>query len=523
MSDALQNAVRGLDLLPPPATPDVALRPVVSVLDEFSEQCFARTAGLWPVLPSSLPIDLDYLQPEFLLVESAWNGNRGAWRYLVTSTNGTHPPLVKLVEEARRRGIPTVFWNKEDPPHFDDFAPAAILFDYIFTSEVALVERYRELAPHAHVDVLKFAASTALHRPERIDGYRAGGVCFAGQYFRHKFPERRSQMDYLFEAASNFDFSIYSRMLGGLEKYAFPDEYQKFIVGSLPYAEMVNEYRRHKIFLNVNSVPDSRSMCARRVFELASSKTIVLSATTPAIRSVYSDDEVPMAANAEEAKYVLGSLLSDYGARQAMAHRAWRRTAREHTYFDRMHQLRTALGVASEPPDEVVALVTPHGLPHQAMDVLAADLLRQQPLRGFRWAWLVDEPLWLAERWEIVQQLTEAGIDITPEVDAQWWAAWHPAAARGAHYLEDMLLYASRYATGRAVCADPEAPVGTEDAPTTQAGNALWLAHRDAAASNVLREAARDRDAKRVDAPGMYLVAGVDVATHETGLIEALS
>lgn len=521
MSEALQNAVRGMDLLPPPATPDLGLRPVASILDEFSEQCFARTAGLWPVVPGSLPIDLDYFQPDFLLVESAWNGNRGDWRYLVTSTNGTHAPLVKLVDQARRRGIPTVFWNKEDPPHFDDFAPAAILFDYIFTSEVALVERYQKLAPHAHVDVLKFAASPTLHRPERIDGYRAGGVCFAGQYFRHKFPERRSQMDYLFEAASHFDFSIYSRMLGGLEKYAFPDEYLQFIVGSLPYAEMVNEYRRHKIFLNVNSVPDSRSMCARRVFELASSKTIVLSAATPAIRSVYLDDEVPMASNAQEARDILSTLLDDDGARQAMAHRAWRRTAREHTYFDRMHQLRTTLGIAAEPDDEVVALVTPPGLPQTAMDALAADLLRQQPLRGFRWTWIVDEPLWLAERRETVAQLAAAGIDVKPESDAQWWAAWHPGVTRGTHYLEDMLLYASRYATGRAVCADPAAPPGTEDAPTTRASSALWLAHSDAAALNALRGAAKDKIPKQVDAPDMYLVAGVDVSA--SGVVEALT
>lgn len=512
MIDGVRNAVLGLDLLPPTQAPARGLPPVVSVLDDFSEQCFAHAASLWPVQPNTLPVDLDCIQPEYLLVESAWNGNRGGWRYLVTSTAGTHPPLVKLVEHARRRGIPTVFWNKEDPPHFDDFAPAAILFDYIFTSEVALVERYQELAPHAHVDVLKFAASTALHRPERVNGHRSGEVCFAGQYFRHKYPERREQMDFLFSAAANFDFTIYSRMLGGLEKYAFPQEVLRFIAGSLPYAEMVREYRRHKVFLNVNSVPESRSMCARRVFELASSKTIVLSAATPAIRSVYTEDEVPMASNTDEAKSILRTLLEDDDARHAMAHRAWRRTAREHTYSDRMDQVRTALGIALERPDENVGLITPPNLPHEAMDQLADDLLNQQPLRGFRWTWLVDEPSWFAGRSDLVRQLRTAGIDVCTDADVAWWVAWHPAISHGTHFLEDMLLYASRYAPGRAVCADPKAEHVTQDAPTNQVCSALWLAHRDVLGIEVLRDTARRQEVVDITMPGAYLVSGVEVA-----------
>lgn len=519
MNDSLQNAVLGLQLLAPAPVPDVGLHPVISVLDDFSEQSFAHAAGLWPVQPNTLPIDFDCLQPEFLLVESAWNGNRGGWRYLVTSGTGTHPPLESLVREARRRGIPTVFWNKEDPPHFDDFAPAAILFDYIFTSEIALVDRYRELAPHAHVDVLKFAASTALHRPERVHGHRSGEVCFAGQYFRHKYAERRAQMDFLFKAASNFDFSIYSRMLGGLEKYAFPEEFQRFIVGSLPYAEMVEEYRRHKIFLNVNSVPESRSMCARRIFELASSKTIVLSAATPAIRSVYAEDEVPMASDAGEATEILRTLLTDDDARESMAHRAWRRTAREHTYTDRMHQIRKTLGVAIEPPDETVALVTPPGLPHEALDRLAEDMLGQFQLRGFRWTWLVDEPAWFLERGETVAHLSAAGIDVAAGTDANWYAAWHPSINHGPHYLEDMLLYASRYVHGSAVCADPQAAGSTRDAPTSTVSGALWVAHRDGLGTDVLCDAARRLAAVHVRMPGAYLVSGVEAVNVDTELV----
>ncbi len=513
------TSVQQLTLLQPSWTPDVRLPPVVSVLDDFSQQCFARTVGLWPVLPTSHPIDLECIGPDFLLVESAWNGNNGAWRHGIFSASGELVALQNLVQQARKRGIPTVFWNKEDPPHFEDFAPAAALFDYVFTTESSLLDNYRELAPHAEVGVLKFAASTALHRPERVDGHRAGEVCFAGQYFQHKYPERREQMDFLFDAAARFNFTIYSRMLGDQDRYAFPEKFEQFVVGSLPYAEMVNEYRRHKIFLNVNSVPSSRSMCARRVFELASCKTVVLSAESPAIRSVYDEDEVPMAANADEAATILGALLSDDAARNAMTHKAWRRTAREHTYDHRMQQIRRTLGLDWERPDEIVGLVTPSGLPHEALDVLAVELLEQVPLTGFSWVWLLDEPSWIAEREQLVHHLAARGIFVAPEADPTWWAAWHPGATRGSHYLEDMLLYASHYAEDHQVCVDP-ARLGSaqEDAPTTQVWSAGWLARHDSRAADQLLAAGRRTDTCYVETSGTYLVSGVQMSMAGTEL-----
>lgn len=516
MSEHLLTALRDLQLLQPSSMPDVELPPIVSVLDDFSERCFAGTAGLWPILPGSHPTDLDCIQPDFLMVESAWNGNDGAWRYLVTSSDGPHAPLISLVEKARKRGIPTVFWNKEDPPHFDDFAPAAALFDYIFTTEAALVERYRELAPHAEVGVLKFAASTALHRPERVGGDRAGDVCFAGQYFRHKYPERREQMDFLFKAAAQFDFTIYSRMLGGQEKYAFPDEFEGYIAGSMPYAEMVEEYRRHKVFLNVNSVPTSQSMCARRVFELASSKTIVLSAASPAIRSVYGDDEVPMAANAEEAFAILNRLVPDETAREEMAHRAWRRTARENTYAHRMQQIRAVVGLSTEQRTEVVALVTPAGLPFEALDRLAAELLTQEPLQGFRWVWQLDETSWLAGRETMVQQLAAKDIEVAISDAPTWWAAWHPGAVRGENYLQDMLLYASLYTDGCAASAAPRDGSGElEDSVIPRAWSAGWVAHRESTVVGPLVVSAKETNPRYVETSGTYLVSGVSISTQD--------
>lgn len=525
MTDELSTAIKGLELRQPPRTPGPGM-PVVSVLDDFSEQCFMDAAQLWPVLPASQPVDLDSINPAFILVESAWNGNRGAWRYLVTSSVGPRPPLVKLVEEARKRGIPTVFWNKEDPPHFEDFAPAAVLFDHIFTTEASLVDRYQAIAPHAKVGVLKFAASSRIHRPARVDGHRQGEVCFAGQYFRHKYPERREQMDFLFAAAAEFDFSIYSRMLGGQEQYAFPPQFERFIVGSLPYAQMVEEYKRHKVFLNVNSAPDSQSMCARRVFELAASKTVVLSSRTPAIRSVYTEDEVPMASSTKEAHEVLAHLLGDETARAEMAHRAWRRTAREHTYEDRMEQIRRSIGLPDRRGQvgDTVVLTTPAGLPHEALDRLAAELQEQQLPGAHQVVWDPSEPQWQTRRSSTLAALEEKGIRLAPRPgdEPDWWGAWHPGVTHGGHYLEDMLLTATRFADQQVVAADPDGgALGPDDSVIDRAHPAAWLASKGADGLPRLLEAASVVDPRPVTGLEAYLASGVEVRTQRGGKEQA--
>ncbi|WP_411708726.1 glycosyltransferase [Corynebacterium sp. LaCa116] len=325
--------------------PDLKKRNVVAILDEFSVRSFSDFLNLWLVSPNKAELDLDFIQPDFLLVESAWNGNNGRWKYMVTSSSGPKKPLRDLVEACNQRSIPTVFWNKEDPPHFEDFIETAKLFDYIFTSDAAMIPRYQELVPDASVNLLQFAASPRLHSPCRSNVKEKGDVAFAGQYFAHKFPERREQMEALFPAANKFDFSIFSRALGGDPRYQFPEPYDDNVVGSLPYSEMVKAYRDFKVFLNVNSVVNSKTMCARRVFELSSCKTAVFGMESEAIRSVYSTEEITLAKDRSEVLPKLSMLLENDEYRRRQAQSAWRVTMAHHTYEHRIDTILSTLGL----------------------------------------------------------------------------------------------------------------------------------------------------------------------------------
>ena len=80
---------------------------------------------------------LKYYNYDFLFVESSWQGFNDCWKYKIASYPD-HPKrnnkdLIRVVNYAKDRGIPTVFWNKEDGVHFDRFIDSARHFDHIFT------------------------------------------------------------------------------------------------------------------------------------------------------------------------------------------------------------------------------------------------------------------------------------------------------------------------------------------------------------------------------------------------------
>ena len=183
------------------------------------------------------------------------------------------------------KGSPRSSGTRKTRRTMTDFLPAARLFDHVFTSDSGRIAQYTEDLGHDRVAVLPFAAQPAIHNPVRPGhGRHQRDVAFAGMYFAHKYPERRAQMDLLLGGALDASarmktgLEIFSRQLGGNAEYQFPAPLDSRVVGSLTYAQTLSAYKAYKVFLNVNSVVDSPSMCARRIFEISASGTPVITA-----------------------------------------------------------------------------------------------------------------------------------------------------------------------------------------------------------------------------------------------------
>lgn len=324
------------------------------ILDDFSRLAFqyewdqlVLESDQWRKQLEAAPIDM-------LFVESAWNGNRGSWQYQLAGDNAPSASLQELAAYCRELSIPTVFWNKEDPAHFDDFIDTAGLFDWVYSTDVQLLEKYKERLGHDRVGVLPFAAQPSIHNPIRPRGLTEDkllDVAFAGTYFAHKYPERSAQMQMLLGGAldvesrlSHGGLDIYSRFADVDERYQFPEPYKSRVVGEVSYEQMLTLYRAYRVFLNVNSVVTSPSMCARRLFEITACGTPVLSAPSPAIPKFFEPGTVFQADSRKQAEYTVRALCGSAELRDQSTHRGQMHIWGNHTYAHRVNAVLSDVG-----------------------------------------------------------------------------------------------------------------------------------------------------------------------------------
>ena len=324
---------------------------VASILDEMSAACFAPECDLAPLALDGWAAQLDERAPDLLLVESAWNGNGGEWQYRIAEYPRKDlvglPALRALLDGCRERGIPTAFWNKEDPVHFERFAEAASLFDHVFTTDARCVERYRALpGGERTVTPLPFAAQPRIHNPAAAVPERSASPCFAGAWYRDRHPDRRRSLAGLLDAARPYGLVIYDRSFGGDDgAFGFPERFAPHILGKLPYERILDVYKSHRVFLNANSVADSPTMCSRRVFELAACDTAILSTPGAALAALLGEGTVAEAGDEGSAAAALEQLLGDDAERRRRTRAARRAVFAAHTYGERLATIAETAGL----------------------------------------------------------------------------------------------------------------------------------------------------------------------------------
>ena len=284
------------------------------IMDEFSTTALNSDANLIRPTPQTWEENLNDNRIDMLLVESAWEGNDGSWhRKVGWYSDEEINELENLIDACRNRKIPTVFYNKEDPVHFKRFSRTSELFDHVFTTDEGCIDRYKALkgSNNQSIDWIQFAAQPSVHHPYGVKFSDRRGIAFAGTYYAGKYPDRCKKMDMLFDAAKEHDLVIYDRQSdGGNPQYVFPERFKHHIHGRLEYQEMLQKHREHKIFLNVNSVEDSRTMAARRIFEIPASGSCLVSGPGLAVREVFGNT-VPIVDTEKQAKATISALISD--------------------------------------------------------------------------------------------------------------------------------------------------------------------------------------------------------------------
>lgn len=422
---------------------------VATIMDEFTAFGYAPECDLQQLSLAGWKAELEDFAPELLLIESAWRGLNDEWGPRVGQISGE---LRSILDWCKARGVPTAFWNKEDPVHFDTFLTLAQKFDLVFTTDIDCIPRYKAALGHERVQLLPFACQPELHNPVALTP-RKSAFCFAGAYYV-RYPDRTRDLDdFLEHLSGHLPFEIFDRNFGkDHPDYMFPEAYRKCIVGTLPPSKIDRAYKGYDFGINLNSVKHSQSMFARRVFELLASNTRVVSNYAPGMRRLFGDlviatdsgDEALRRIRQQDAQGIVPRLRLA-GLRKVMA---------EHTYSHRVGQIVRAVGL--EIPD-------PAALPRviavgQAADRnMAARLLagwRRQSLSGIDFVLVVPKEVDLSglaqpDRLRLVSPNEAAAMTLGALVGPDaWLAGFVPEDYHGPDYLLDLIL-SIRYARAR--------------------------------------------------------------------------
>lgn len=317
--------------------------------DEFTRRTLAATLPVVELRRRSWREQLDGL--DAVIIESAWEGRDKEWFHGVAYHGEQQAAdLVALLQECRSRGIPSLFWNKEDPVHFRSFQQAASWCDHVFTTDADVLPRYlhTEATRATTFSALPFYAQPAMHH--RKPGARAPErtIAFAGSYYGDRYKARSAELRMILEEAAPHGLTIYDRQHDRPDSpYQLPADLLKYSVGSLSYAEMADAYKAHPVHINVNSVNDSPSMFSRRVVEIAASGSLVLSGAGRGVSAVLGD-AFPVLTSREQWREMFARVMGDEQLRQQMAEAQYQTVMRAHRANQAVAIMLRTAGLAVE-------------------------------------------------------------------------------------------------------------------------------------------------------------------------------
>lgn len=330
---------------------------VACIFDVFTMSCYEKDVNLIPITPENCLFLLEQEKPDILIVESAWKGNNGAWEFKIAEYNNHSNDALKFVIKwCKENNVPTVFWNKEDPVHFDRFIKSASLFDVIFTTDENMIPKYKKIVKHDQVYALPFAAQPRLHNPIKIVDKRIGKICFAGSFYDNRHKERRQDMEEILDLSAEFGLDIFDRNYSE-NQLNFPARFKDNVIGNLPYSQIATAYKGYKIMLNVNSVKYSPTMFSRRVFEGLACGTPIVSTYSEGIKRIFKD-LVIISQDKEAFRKEVKKLFENEEHYRAKSLEGIREVLQYHTYKNRIQTICEKSRLATTNRNTVIHVIS---------------------------------------------------------------------------------------------------------------------------------------------------------------------
>ncbi|MCQ4637212.1 glycosyltransferase [Anaerovorax odorimutans] len=277
---------------------------------------------------------------DYLLILSTWNGlHNNEWSGIATEGTNRRKRVNEIIRNAKKRDIITIFYSKEDPGHYNDYLSIAKQCDYIFTTEIDVVEAYKKDCGNENVFTLQFGINPVFHNPIGIKNVeKESGVIFSGSWMK-RIENRCSDLSMLFDGLikEDIELKIIDRNYDfhSDERYAYPEKYFRHAYKSIPHDKL---QKVHKLFdwaININNIKYSQTMFANRVYELQACGNLLLSnysvgvnSCSPTVFLIFNEDEIK-------------NIIKNMNEEEIYEHQVFgiRSVMSEHTCYERIFEM----------------------------------------------------------------------------------------------------------------------------------------------------------------------------------------
>lgn len=207
---------------------------------------------------------------DLIIYSTCWKGiNNEEWRGLKFREKPINA-LEEILKYCKERKVTTIFQSIEDPSNYDYFLPIAIKFDYIFTSDTDCIDKYIADCSHDRVYYGEYGANPQLNNPIGSRRFIENAVFFAGSY-PARYQERCQDMNIVMDSvvATKGSLVIADRNYTSTDNsVAFPVKFSGNIFPPIDHSLLQKVHKLFRHNLNFNSIKNSPTMCAMRVYEL---------------------------------------------------------------------------------------------------------------------------------------------------------------------------------------------------------------------------------------------------------------
>lgn len=171
---------------------------------------------------------------------------------------------------ARENNIKTVFQTIEDPSNFEYFLPIAERFDYVFTTDTDCIQQYKDKLKHDRVFYGEYGVNPQFNNPIGSRRNIRNAAFFAGSY-PLRYVDRCTDMETVFDSIVEATDNIYiadRNYFETSEDLKFPERYSNNILPPVNHHVLQKIHKLFRYNLNFNSIKNSPTMCAMRIYEL---------------------------------------------------------------------------------------------------------------------------------------------------------------------------------------------------------------------------------------------------------------